>query len=79
MTDTNTCGGCTTRWSGHRRAHCAAEKCHRTFATAALFDRHRRAGACVDPATIDGLRLVDGIWMGPAMTADQLARMGWPV
>lgn len=42
-------------------AHCSA--CHETFGSVSGFDRHRRAGACVDPVTIPGQRLTDGgIW-----------------
>ena len=42
-------------------AHCAA--CHRTFGSVSGFDRHRRGGECVDPATIGELRLTDrGLW-----------------
>ena len=75
------CGGCTTRWSGIGRAHCSG--CHITFATATLFDRHRRLrgedSTCLDPATIetkDGpLRLRGDVWFGPEMPADALARM----
>jgi len=53
-TVTYSCGGCDTRWSGVSRCHCAG--CHRTFAGANLFDRHRRdikgEGLCLDPETI---------------------------
>ncbi len=51
---TYSCGGCDTRWSGVSRCHCAG--CHRTFAGANLFDRHRRdikgESGCLDPETI---------------------------
>lgn len=66
------CSGCDARWTGQNRAHCGS--CHRTFAGAGYFDRHRRAYACVDPATIDGLDEVDGIWRGPGMTEAQRVR-----
>ena len=66
------CSGCEARWTGQGRAHCGA--CHRTFATAGRFDRHRRGFACVDPAGIGGMREVDGIWRGPEMTDAQKAR-----
>lgn len=62
---THTCSGCDATWTGLRTAHCAAAGCHRTFTVPAHFDRHRRDGECLDPATIEGLRLVDGIWTGP--------------
>lgn len=48
------CGGCTIRWKGVSRCHCAA--CHRTFNGIELFDRHRvdvnGKGTCLDPTTI---------------------------
>jgi hypothetical protein len=68
------CGGCSARWTGSGRAHCSG--CHQTFATVGYFDRHRRAFACVDPATIEGMREVDGIWRGPELTDEQRARFG---
>jgi hypothetical protein len=55
------CAGCGQRWYGVDRAHCAV--CHRTFAAAELFDRHRVDDACVNPV---GLGLVkhakSGVW-----------------
>lgn len=69
------CGGCPARWTGQSRAHCGA--CHRTFAGVTYFDQHRRAFTCVDPAGIEGMREVDGIWRGPEMTEEaKLARFG---
>ena len=60
----NTCGGCSTEWTGQAVAHCAA--C-----------RHRSAqglhGTCLDPASLTDthdrpvMRLVDGRWRGPMM------------
>lgn len=44
------CGGCTNRWAGTSTAHCPT--CHRTFGAVGGFDRHRRDGRCVDPATL---------------------------
>lgn len=56
----HSCGRCTNRWSGLNTCHCGgANGCHRTFTGVGHFDRHRRDGRCVDPATI-GLHLVDG-------------------
>lgn len=40
---------CGARWTGLRAAHCAAH-CHRTFASAGAFDRHRRGGKCAEPS-----------------------------
>lgn len=69
------CGVCPARWTGQSRAHCGA--CHRTFAGVTYFDQHRRAFACVDPATIAEMRLVDGLWRGPEMSEEaKLARFG---
>lgn len=69
------CSQCSARWTSHRVAHRAG--CCETFTTVALFDRHRRAYTCVDPATIDGMREVGGIWRGPEMDdAAKLARFG---
>ena len=75
------CGGCPTRWSGGGRAHCSG--CHLTFNTTSLFDLHRRLrgehGFCVEPDTIetkDGpLRLMDGVWCGPELPAEALAKL----
>jgi hypothetical protein len=80
-----TCGGCDATWTGTGRAHCSASGCHRTFATAALFDRHRSAagehGTCLDPETLvnreSGERLMfhrDGMWRSPEMTEEQKAK-----
>jgi hypothetical protein len=59
-----TCSGCTTTWTGVNRAHCSG--CHRTWSGPSMFDQHRRLirgnGICVDPATIKGQVLRDGIW-----------------
>lgn len=56
----STCTEACRKPSPHQ-AHCAA--CHLTFGSVTGFDRHRCAGACIDPATIKGQRL-DGnsIW-----------------
>jgi hypothetical protein len=73
------CNGCGTTWTGLSRAHCAA--CHRTFAAAGLFDRHRSTtgdhGTCLNPATLtnaNGERVMfhrDGMWRGPELTDEQ--------
>jgi hypothetical protein len=43
------CHGCANRWNGYSTCHCSA--CHLTFSTIHAFDRHRRGGHCLDPAT----------------------------
>ncbi|WP_456238810.1 FDXHR family putative zinc-binding protein [Saccharopolyspora karakumensis] len=43
LSNTFTCGGCKKTWTGLAQAHCS--RCHRTFAAAALFDKHRQ-GRC---------------------------------
>lgn len=43
------CKGCGSRWTGLNAAHCAG--CCRTFTSATGFDKHRRDGRCLDPAT----------------------------
>lgn len=39
----------------------ACSCCRHRFATVDLFDRHRRRGACHDPAA-SGLIRIDGVW-----------------
>ena len=58
------------------QAHCAAADCHRTFGSVTGFDRHRRDGACVDPATL-GMSETGGVWRIPVPEADRarLARI----
>jgi hypothetical protein len=41
-------------------AHCSA--CHVTFGSVSGFDKHRRAGECLDPATLSMHRDRNGIW-----------------
>lgn len=64
------CSGCTTRWSGIGKAHCAA--CHRTFTTAKLFDRHRTKFECVDPAS-----LVNTVSSNPIMELREDGTWAW--
>lgn len=45
------------------QAHCKSG-CHRTFGGVGGFDRHRRDGQCLDPATL-GYVERDGIWRAP--------------
>lgn len=68
-----TCRRCGTEWTGLAIAHCTAPGCHRTFTTAANFDRHRagskdrtrKQGECSDPAAC-GLELNErGQWRQP--------------
>lgn len=61
------CARCAARWTGLTPCHCSS--CHLTFGGVRGFDRHRKAGSCLDPASL-GLELSDtGIWMQPAPTA----------
>lgn len=71
--------GCGHTWTGKTAAHCG--KCHHTFSTTALFDRHRTAegehGRCIPPDQIrtkQGNRLMyhrNGMWRGPELTNQQ--------
>lgn len=53
------------------QAHCRG--CHRTFGSVSGFDRHRRGGACLDPA---GLGMVEtrGVWRTPMSDAARSRR-----
>lgn len=55
------------------QAHCAAT-CHQTFSGVGGFDRHRRAGICLDPATLGMSKNGKGIWRTP-MTAEQAEKL----
>lgn len=67
---------CGKEWSGTRACHCGG--CHETFSGIALFDKHRSQygehGRCLDPATLAGVELRDGVWSRPEMDADAKAR-----
>lgn len=72
---------CGARWTGRGRAHCAA--CHATFSTASAFDRHRRGGACLDPAAV-GLVRAGAVWRwagqnprAPRKDAPEAAQRCW--
>jgi hypothetical protein len=74
---------CGATWTALGAAHCSA--CHRTFAAVGLFDAHRSQdgehGTCLDPETLTarGERRMffrDGMWRGPEMSAEALARFG---
>ena len=55
------CAGCGARWYGIDRAHCPA--CHRTFADADLFDRHRVDDECVNPVRLGMVKhQKTGVW-----------------
>lgn len=45
-----TCGGCSSSWIGLAKCHCAS--CHLLFSSLSSFDRHRRAGKCLDPFSV---------------------------
>lgn len=46
------------------QAHCAAGSCHKTFGGVGGFDKHRRDGSCLDPATL-GMVEIKGVWRTP--------------
>lgn len=46
------------------QAHCGA--CHLTFSGVSGFDRHRRGGACLDPAAFGFHPDERGVWRAPA-------------
>lgn len=46
----------------HGSKRCLCRDCLHVFSTPNAFDQHRKAGACVDPATA-GLICRDGIWV----------------
>lgn len=53
-------------------AHCAAD-CHETFGSVSGFDRHRRGGECLDPATLAMHRDRNGIWRMDGQRSDLYA------
>jgi hypothetical protein len=58
---------------GSARSLCRA--CGQLFSTSANFDRHRRRGACLHPASA-GLVEVGGVWKRPGISTTQaLARL----
>lgn len=57
------CHRCGAAWHAMGAAHCTA--CCRHFSTARNFDRHRRSGQCIDPATT-GLVNDGGVWREPS-------------
>lgn len=58
-------------------AHCAGD-CHNTFGTVSAFDRHRRDGQCLDPATLRMHRDDRGIWRWDSVGQGPSARNGAP-
>lgn len=58
-------------------AHCAGE-CHNTFGTVSAFDRHRRDGQCLDPATLRMHRDDRGVWRWDSVGQGPSARNGAP-
>jgi hypothetical protein len=55
-----TCGGCCAGWAGEDRVHCG--RCHVTFDSIALFDRHRHGGSCLRPQVLGLVSTKNGIW-----------------
>jgi hypothetical protein len=59
------------------QAHCAT--CHETFGSVRGFDRHRRGGQCLDPATMPGIhRNPAGVWRFDGGENRAAARSGTP-
>ena len=56
---------CGRRWVGVDRAHCCRRTagCGHVFDDAALWDRHRRRGRCLDPRSLDLIPTTDGTWL----------------
>ena len=56
---------CGRRWVGVNRAHCCGRTagCGDVFDDAALWDRHRRRGRCLDPRSLDLISTIDGTWL----------------
>jgi len=55
-------------------AHCGA--CHHTFGGITGFDRHRRAGECINPRDLGLHADPRGVWRQPA--PDPTKRDAWP-
>ena len=75
------CGGCTQKWSGRNRSHCAAPGCHRTFSGESAADKHR-VGAhgvdrrCADPAKVGLIAReyqLGTVWGWPSPDEDRTA------
>ena len=68
---------CGKQWSGTRACHCSG--CDQTFSGIKLFDAHRSLagehGRCMDPATLVGVELRDGVWSSPPMDDEERAGM----
>lgn len=58
------------------QAHCPVAGCHRTFGGVSNFDKHRRNGWCLDPATLGMTLNGAGIWRIP-MPDDVRERKEW--
>jgi len=56
---------CGATWVGVDRAHCCRRTggCGHVFDDAALWDRHRRYGRCLDPHSLDLTATTDGMWL----------------
>jgi len=68
------CQGCPTPTA--TQAHCPVAGCHRTFSTVSNFDRVRKDGHCIDPATLGMAPNAAGVWRVP-MTEEERERMEW--
>lgn len=58
---------CGMSWVGPDRAHCCRRTrgCGHVFDDAALFDAHRRHGACLPPRGLGLIQTRNGIWLQP--------------
>jgi hypothetical protein len=56
---------CGVHWVGADRAHCCRRTggCGHVFDDAALWDRHRRYGRCLDPRSLGLISTTDGTWL----------------
>jgi hypothetical protein len=43
-------GSCQKWWTGNERSHCGG--CHELYSSLTAFDRHRRGGVCLPPASV---------------------------
>lgn len=72
-------GTCGKQWNqrGNYTSHCP--KCHETMSSMKLFDWHQTLTAtgsvlCRDMSEYAGVRVLDGVWSGPAIEAGESRR-----
>lgn len=54
------CQTCRAEWTSLVAAHC--RKCHETFGTTKLFDRHRKNYTCLHPEALDLMLDTHDVW-----------------